>query len=433
MIRRGFFAPRPGDPMAGVDESKRDTFSRTTRTSGGSADRSFWLSTGQPGSRGRGRVAEASERERAEPARREEEQEQRDLGTLGLVALWEKVLDVRPVRPSDRFLDLGGDSLHAVELIDEIRKCLGPKIPLSVFLANPTCRELAVALHEVGMNGLAPSSLVLLQSGGGDAGAGANGPIFLIPGAGGNVFGYYRLTRHVDFERPVYGIRLPTPTQQPDRPVRVEDLAAGYIEEIRSVQPEGPYFIGGYSFGGRLALEIAQQLQARGQRIGLLAMFDTYGPGYPARPSLWLRLLGHVRLLGSHNLSWGWDHIVSTSRHWLAKTTQGMVLPSPLGYLVPQGIREDFDSHRHASMSYVPRLYPGPLLLFRASERPDLPGADFSDPVLGWDPLIEGGIEIQPVPGDHFSIFHEPHVRVLAERLKACLAVATRGAAVGRA
>src|SRR4030095_1614157 len=192
----------------------------------------------------------------------------RDLLEFKLTQVWESVLGVHPVGVKDNFFDLGGHSLLALRLMARIRNAVGRELPLSALFQGGTIEELAVILRR-GASSISWSCLVELQA------SGSRSPLFLVHPAGGNVLCFSDLARRLGSDRPVYGLQ--TPGLYRERPLytRIEDLAAHYIEAIRTVQPEGPYLLGGWSLGGIIAYEMAQQLIAQDQRIGHLLMLDS--------------------------------------------------------------------------------------------------------------------------------------------------------------
>jgi aspartate racemase len=232
---------------------------------------------------------------------------------------------------------------------------------------------------------------------------------------------------------------------------RVEEMAALYIKEIRSLQAEGPYLLGGLSFGGVMAYEMAQQLQAQDQKVGLVVLFDTYGPGYPkiSLPRLLRdksrraaqridnnarRLLGlGFREQATFALEKAWnvrrrtktrtkkkiqrikERILTMVCNFYVKT--GRPLPPSLRYL---RVREaDHEAHRE----YVPKPYSGRVALLRANRQPL---GCYPDPKLGWGSLVNGELEIYEIPGSHsHTLIREPHVRVVVEKLNPCLSRAT--------
>jgi len=193
---------------------------------------------------------------------------------------------------------------------------------------------------------------------------------------------------------------------------------------MRNKQPEGPYYLAGFSFGGLVAFEIAQQLIAQQQKIGLLAMFDSYQNGYlkslPAvvrfrdRFAVY-RLHLKATLAGPEGLS----HLKKRFKakglkllYWLYEVLGRPVPPS----LAASGTIEDI--HVFARANYTPRSYPGRVTLFRASIRPK---SERFDHEMGWGKLARDGVEVHEVPGDHHTMIVEPNVQVLAASLSACL------------
>jgi aspartate racemase len=218
-------------------------------------------------------------------------------------------------------------------------------------------------------------------------------------------------------------------------------MAAHYIKEMRALQPEGPYHLGGSSFGGLIAFEMAQQLHAQGQEVGLLALFDTYAPGFPKlsreasslRYKLYrfiqrvdLHLGNFVLLVPEEKVKYAREKAaLATDRlKWRVKlgVESGFKkivdkLYQSNGHSVPGEGQPKIDTLR-ALREYVPQVYPGRVTLFRANKRP---AGYIDDRDSGWGELAAGGVAIHEIPGYHGSIVMEPRVRILAERLQTCL------------
>lgn len=357
-----------------------------------------------------------------------------------LMGIWEGVLGKRPIGLLDDFFDLGGYSVLAVDLFTRIEKVFGRKLALASLLEAPTIEALARLLREE-ETPRRWSYLVPVRPGG------SRPPFFVVRPIGGNVLSFRDLARHLPLDQPVYGLQAAGLDGKRPPHTRVEDMAADYIAEMRGLQPEGPYYLGGSSFGGLVALEMAQQLRAQGQTVGLLALFDTYGPGYPrwlpASKGFRRKLLRTVYRIDLHvgNLMVGGPrekmaYIREKSNRlrrrfaWYAKKLFGAIRKRlrPL----PRALRDVEKASHQSGRDYSPCPYVGPITLFRASKQP--PGA-YPDPNLGWSPFALGGLEIHEVPGHHGAIFYEPRVGLLAERLQECLeraCVAARGASNSR-
>jgi aspartate racemase len=196
----------------------------------------------------------------------------RDTIEQRMVDIWESLLGVQPVRPGDNFFELGGNSLLAVRVMVEIEKAWGKRLPIVALFESPTIRQLAGMIRTAGE---APefSCVVPIQT------EGQHPPLFLIHGLGGNVLGYHALASHLSPVQPVYGVQaVGIDGKQPPLD-NIPQMARRYIEEIRRVQPQGPYYLGGLSLGGVIALEIALVLQEQGQQIAALIMLDAYAYG----------------------------------------------------------------------------------------------------------------------------------------------------------
>jgi aspartate racemase len=188
-----------------------------------------------------------------------------------------------------------------------------------------------------------------------------------------------------------------------------------------TLQPEGPYFLGGLSFGGLVALEMAQQLLAQGQKVALLALFDTILPqAYQPLP-IHQRMGFHWNRLLQHGPSYVVNQLQEKFKSLKQKMNLKMYSKS---YMQQQGsvphAMEYFamqERNGEAGRAYVPQAYPGKIILFRATDRVDAATA-YVPPDLGWSDLAQGGLEIYDVPGHHVEIFKEPHVQVLGEQLR---------------
>src|SRR5208283_305577 len=337
---------------------------------------------------------------------------------LQLVSLWEEVLNVRPIGVTDNFFELGGHSLAAVRLFALIEKRLGKKVPLATVFQGPTVEHLAQILHQ---HAKAPphSSLVAIQPGGNRR------PLFLIHPAGGHVFPYVHLAHHLGSNQPSYGLQARGLEEGQEPHSRIEDMAAYYIEALRTVQPLGPYLLGGWSMGGVVALEMAQQFQAQGQKVALLALLDTRIPtadeelddeDFDAR-----LLIDFVRYFGlSLDLR---DSLARLPKHELLERVlehakRAGLMPSDIEISQAQPFIELCKSDFRATQNYVLHHYPGRITLFKAGQ--ELAGAS-SDPTLGWSEWAAGGVDVHVVPGNHATMVYKPHVEVLAEKLRACL------------
>jgi len=210
-----------------------------------------------------------------------------------LTEIWEKVLGIKPIGVRDHFFKMGGTSLLAMVLLAQIEKLTGKNLPLATFLYASTIEQLADIIAKEEWTALW-SSLVQIQPGG------SRPPLFLIHGAGGYIFFYRDLARHLGSDQPVYGLQSKGLNDKQPFLTRVEEMASHYIEEIKTVQPKGPYFLGGYCLGGSIAYEIAQQLIAQGQEVALLALMETYNFSKTRDQSFIDNLVYNIERVGFH-------------------------------------------------------------------------------------------------------------------------------------
>ncbi|MBA3920449.1 MAG: amino acid adenylation domain-containing protein, partial [Nostocaceae cyanobacterium] len=330
---------------------------------------------------------------------------------IQLTKIWEKVLGVQPIGIKDNFFELGGHSLIAVLLFGEIEKIFGKTLHLATLFQAQTIEELAAVCQNEEWS--APwSSVVLVQPNG------TKPPLFFIHPIGGNILEYSEIIHCLGQERPIYGIQaVGLDGKAPLN--RVEDMAEYYIKEIRSILPNGPYFLAGYSFGGLVAYEIAQQLHIQGQKVGLLALLDRTAPNVEGtRSSLMKYLRVHLTNLWQLNNQDKLGYVKGLLQWYLNKSNYKDVLIQNLPEVAENSnIINVIEGNIQASNSYKAKAYPGILTLFRCSVQ-SVKWADYPD--LGWGNSV-GELEIHAIPGDHNNILKKPHVQVLSEKLKSCL------------
>ena len=359
-----------------------------------------------------------------------------------LVQTWAKVLNVPRVGVHDNFFDLGGHSLLAVRIVVEVEKITGTRLPLATLLQAPTVGGLAEILRRKNWTP-AWSSLIPVRP------AGSKPPLFLIHSHGGNVMEYYPLANELDPDQPVYALQARGLDGKIPRSTTLEEIATAYLKEIRSFQPEGPYYLGGFCFGGVVALEAAHQLNAAGQEVALLLMLQSMHPKAARFRSdvTWLEVLWHlavrrVRLESENVRQRGWNYFVDQCRHvWgrararvemardrVVNRDRNDLTGLPMYYILEAlGIL-----HLTAYRKYTPRPYQGEVVLFRASKQ--LKGQN-SDEVLGWKGILAGPHEIIETPGHQQNILVAPNVKPLAKELSSRLNAvqARRQAAATRA
>jgi amino acid adenylation domain-containing protein len=334
-----------------------------------------------------------------EPAVAEEEKCEnfvapRDDNEAAMKKLWEHVLSRRPIGVRDNFFELGGHSLLAIRLTRHIEKQFGKKLTITALLQAPTIESL---VRLVGDENPRWSPLVPLQS------AGAKPGFFFVHGLGGTVMRFHDLAKHMVPDQPFYCFQAQGMDGKLPCLNDTEAMAELYLEHMRTAQPHGPYFLGGYSFGGLVALEMARSLRANGKEIGLLVLVDTYLPGPNESQSLLSRFLSLSR-------EQQWAYI----RKRIVRYGRGIKRRINALYL-PAAIKAVREACAVAERGYQPRVYDGQIVIFRASEKA-LRGLE--DPQGGWQKYAAAGVEIHEVDGDHGNILNEPQVRLLAASIR---------------
>lgn len=323
---------------------------------------------------------------------------------LRLARIWEEILAKRPIGIRDSFFDLGGHSLLAVRLMRRIEREFRRSVALAALFEAPTIEQLAAILQQP-QSTSGTSLVVPIQP------KGTRPPFYCVHGLFGAVLRFQDLARHMAPDQPFYGIQPQGINGDMPFLRSVEEMAATYIREMRRSQPEGPYYIGGYSFGGLVAFEMARQLHAIGQEIGLLVLLDTY-PGKAKSKAVLLSTL--LRLPRSEQVAYLASKLTKYRRGF---RTRFMVL------FLPKPLREIRKILAHAEAAYEPQQYFGTAVWLRAGERA-LRGLDNAQD--DWSNWITGGVEILEIDGDHGNIMKEPTVAMLAQQLRACLDKAQR-------
>ncbi len=352
---------------------------------------------------------------------------------IRLALLWQRLLETGPVASGDNFFDLGGHSLLAVRLFAEIEDAFGLRLPMATLFKTPTVEQLAAVLRDHGTSAQW-SSLVPLQPGD------SLRPFFSVHGHSGEVLFYSDLCRRLGPDQPFFALQAQGLGGKPPHRT-IESMAAHYLEEIRTVQPRGPYRIGGFCLGATVAFEMAQQLLARGEEVTLLALFVGYDADLRHRLGGLRRLRRRVSLnlerartlpgrdRGAYLLRKGraaTRHLARSARSLLLRLAYGCLDRLPLLPLPPPGDIEDINLH--AARRYAPRTFPGRMTVFLSGETP----AGFSlDPKRDLDGLEAREIEVIRVPGVTDTMMNDPHVGVLGALLRARLdpAASRRGGA----
>lgn len=358
--------------------------------------------------------------------------EPRDELERHLCHIWEIVLGVARVGVRDDFFALGGHSLLAVRLFARIEKDLGRRLPLSSLFQASTVTALAEKLRQSEQPG-DWSPLVAIQPNG------ARPPFFCVHNFGGEVINLKPLAHALGGDQPFFGLQARGLDGLQAPHATIPEMGEYYLQAVRAAQPYGPYYLGGYCFGGVVAYEIACRLQALGERVALLALIDAYAPGRAQshqtawRPGRWANFLVNlpIWLRDFYQLDGDERRVVVFRR--LKRVGKGMARRMGLEAEMtpreiigdhadvveaPLHVQELMELHIVALVNYFPPEYDGRITLFRSRR---LPLFTSYDPDVGWGRLAHGGVERHIIPGAHHNVLRSPYVTVLAQELRASL------------
>jgi amino acid adenylation domain-containing protein len=347
---------------------------------------------------------------------------------LELTQIWQQVLNCQGIGVRDNFFEIGGHSLLVVRLFAKIQKKFGQNLPLSTLFQAPTVAELAEILRQLDCSS-SWSSLVPIQS------RGTKPPLFCVHDVFGDVLSYGNLVHHLGEDQPIYGLQAQGLDGRQVPCTEMKQIAANYIQEIKTVQPQGPYFLAGHSFGGIAIFEMAQQLYRQGDQVGLLALFDTFAPRTCVRLSFRERLPIHLENISRG----GWGYLWQKGQQWqswvknrLEKIQYKLYKKAKragINLSLPHTLRNFYmrEACDRALSAYEMQVYPGHLTLFQLNSESRFEGVGFQEvePQMGWGKWVQGGLDIQSIEGSHASVLQEPHVKLLAEKLKTCLVKAS--------
>ena len=315
-----------------------------------------------------------------------------------LAELWTEVLKLERIGIHDNFFALGGHSLLAVKAIAEINKRFATDLALGVIYQSPTIEQLSLIISS-GIRQPSWYSIVPIQT------QGSRPPLFAI-----HTITLLDLPRHLGQDQPLYFLRYGMAGESSDHSVKLpplKDVASHYISEMQQVQPEGPYHLIGFSFGGLIAYEMASQLLARGYQVNWVGLLDTHLTDEQ-------QALPLTRIIRK---------VLSQDPRKLVKKAKTKVN----NLIAPNKYGTDFWPHIYTSApditcrsAYQPDIYPGRVTLFQASERESM-FFTLDPPEQEWKKLLGDRLDVQQVPGQHFYICQEPHVQTLTKKIRACM------------
>ncbi|HTG72801.1 MAG TPA: thioesterase domain-containing protein, partial [Terriglobia bacterium] len=347
-----------------------------------------------------------------------------------IAKIWSGLLMIDTVGVRDDFFELGGNSILAVQLMVAISKTFGKQLlPAAIFQA-PTIEQISLLLQQKGDSSL-PSIIPLRP-------AGSKTPFFWIHGDSGNA----SLPDYLDPEQPVYGLEHQSQDGQPAKYLSVEGIGEYYLRQIREIQPQGPYLLGGYSFGGTIAFEVAQNLTKQGERIFLLAILDSAYPS-PApqasadrdenreapesEPSVDIKThLQRLATLGSlERVRYVRVRLNNRFNTWIGNRLRSNFkwlqckVSLTAGWKLPASVRSYYilEVYKRARKSYSPHVFPGRAIYFKSKKQ----STYHRD---SWQSLMRDGLEVYEVPGDHMDLIKRENVPHWASTLGSCISKA---------
>ena len=335
-----------------------------------------------------------------------------------LVLIWENVLERTPIGIQEDFFDLGGTSVQAVRVFAEIEQIVHQRHPLSLILGAPTIEKLAASLLPAKAQDR-KAYVVPVQSGGEKP--------FLFCVSGG--IEWRTISEYLGPDQPIFSIELESGVAEQTRgPNIMEKLARHMVSALCAKQTQGPYYLSGYCRGGIFAYEVARQLELYGHQVGLLAMIESRNPS----PHFRVRTMNSVRrnaIRAAYQVdqlyrlitTGGIPEYVRLRRWQLRRFMQRVLSRVSPGFQLRARQSGRMNPEEFLNLKanlFKPKALACSTAIFRCSEWQILSAGD---PYLGWRQALTGHIETHEIPGDHEAMLREPNIRVLAEKLKACL------------
>jgi phthiocerol/phenolphthiocerol synthesis type-I polyketide synthase E len=344
-----------------------------------------------------------------------------DDATRQLRSIWQQLLGIESVGLDQNYFDLGGDSILAVQLFAQIEQVFAVKLPVATLFDAPTIEALAQILcHDSPASVWSP--LVAIQP------TGSRPPFFSMHGAGGNVLIYRDLSLNLGSDQPFYGLQSQGLDGSCAPLTTVEDMAARYVKEIRKVRPHGPYLLGGYCGGGTIAYEVAQQLTREGERVALLALFDSMNwsmfppltildKTYYHGQKFVFHAMNFLRLDGAGQSKFFREKLrILRSRIpiWRATLMARLFESAGTGRSESRILAEIWQNNDRACSKYVPKPYSGRVTDFRPLKQYRM----FDNPDAKWEHLASEGQEVVTLPVYPAGMLVEPYVKHLAKALR---------------
>ena len=347
-----------------------------------------------------------------------------------LTEIWSLIVECEKISIHDNFFDLGGHSILAIKLLNEIQKNFNQELSLTSLFQNPTIAQLAQQLSQFEVQPSISDLLVLQPSG-------QKISIFCVAGSNGHAFYFRDFAMNFADEHPVYGLETPGRDGSHSLPISVEDHASSLIKTLQQKQPKGPYILIGYSSGCSVALEMAFQLEQQGEIISLLGIFDAglvANPDYITKRSdldwIW-NMIERIEAVKGISLGLNYEQLAAQSddqnRWYLAAEAlyHHNVLPehSTLSLL-----KTNLEVMKRVTLNYAAYqpnfVISAPIVLFRAQDVKEIVVQEhqamshYQQSDWGWQPYSNKPVQVISVPGNHGQMLYEPNVKILADQLK---------------
>jgi thioesterase domain-containing protein len=333
-----------------------------------------------------------------------------------LTPIWERVLQRTPVLPHDDFFDLGGNFLTAFSLIDEIRKSIGARLPITIFPAVLSVARMAAMFDSAETS---TSPLVLVRAGADDRPA-----VFLAHGMGGSALETFPIGRRIRWPGAIYAIQGSGLDALGPPHAKIEDMAQFAVDAMVDHQPHGPYHLAGISSGGMVMLEAALRLMKRGEQVALLAFLDTY-----PHPRLWptkcwvddisRRIKRHIKILTEQRPREATSHLALLPAKILKqlryRAGEPLRLAENIDDYLPPGLNQLRIAYTVAVAGYRPRPFAGTVNFLKADLHPGFP----TNPALVWSRFCQR-LEVHMIHSEHVEMI-TTHAGETADCLSRCL------------
>jgi len=356
-----------------------------------------------------------------------------------LKKIWEAILNIEPISVKDNFFDIGGNSLKAVVLFDELRKLTNDALPLATLFEAPTISQLAKVISGRDEESLKKSLGLAVKINAKESSNSNKAPFFCVHGHFGNVLNFERLAKELEGSHPFYGLQAIGITGKEKPLTSIPKIAEKYVREIKKVQPEGPYFIGGFCFGTLVALEIAHQMKENGDEVSRLVMFDPH-------PTMYQNLLDNnaiknfrkyfksqrleihtseLSVLGkaertTYMVKLIVRNIISRVRSVMLKISDRIC--EHLDWSLPKIFCDVELTNELANSKYQRKRWSGQVDLFMSKE---VVQGYSKNPEKDWEGITEGKVNVHLVNDDGIiaggEMFNEPYVNNLAAKVSQCL------------